>query len=199
MKKFTKMIVGVFAALLLATSAFAADTAVKATNAPVAVETVKAPSTSLFNAGEFGLSLSSGYDVGAANTVNGKTLFSQPYSFNLSAGAFYFPWRNVGFEANVPFYQTKGVSVDEVQAGLLFRLPLSKETPILKNLAPYVGVSGVYNWHDVQDWAYIGKVGVEARLNKKWGIFAEGQYRNYEFQNWGQGSVSVQGGLRLVF
>lgn len=47
MKKFTKMIVGVFCALLLATSAFAADTAVKAsTNAPVAVQTVAAPTTS---------------------------------------------------------------------------------------------------------------------------------------------------------
>ncbi len=43
MKKFSKMIVGVFCALLLATSAYAADTAVKATNAPVVVETVKVP------------------------------------------------------------------------------------------------------------------------------------------------------------
>jgi len=44
MKKFTKMIVGVFCALLLVTSAYAADTAVKASaNAPVAVQTVPAP------------------------------------------------------------------------------------------------------------------------------------------------------------
>lgn len=44
MKRFTKMFVGVFCALLLVTSAFAADKAVKvSTNAPVAVETVKAP------------------------------------------------------------------------------------------------------------------------------------------------------------
>jgi len=42
MKKFTKLFVGVFCAVLLATSAFAADKVVKATNAPVAVETVKA-------------------------------------------------------------------------------------------------------------------------------------------------------------
>lgn len=48
MKKFTKTIVGVFCALLLVTSAFAADTAVKATNAPVAVETVKATNTPAF-------------------------------------------------------------------------------------------------------------------------------------------------------
>lgn len=197
MKKFTKMFVGVFCALLLVTSAFAADKAVSAANSPVAVETVKA--TSLFNAGEVGLSLSTGYDVGAANAVKGSTLFNQPYNFNLTAGAFYFPWRNVGLEANVPFYQTKGVSVDEVQAGLLFRLPLSSDKVILKNVAPYVGLGGVYNWNNAQDWAYVAKVGTEVRLNKKWGVFAEGQYRNHEFQNWGQGAVSVQGGLRLVF
>lgn len=49
MKKFTKTIVGVFCALLLVTSAFAADTAVKATNAPVAVETVKATNAPAFS------------------------------------------------------------------------------------------------------------------------------------------------------
>ncbi len=44
MKKFKKMMVGVFCALLLVTSAYSADTAVKATaNAPVAVQTVPAP------------------------------------------------------------------------------------------------------------------------------------------------------------
>jgi hypothetical protein len=117
----------------------------------------------------------------------------------LTAGVFYFPWRNVGFEANVPVYQTKGVSIDEVQAGLLFRLPLSKDTAILKNISPYAGLGGVYNWNDQQDLAYIAKVGTEFRLNKKWGVFAEGQYRNYEFQNWGNGAVSVQGGIKLIF
>jgi len=200
MKKITQIIAGILIAITLTTSAFAADTAVKATStAPVAVQTVATPDTSLFNAKEFGLSLSSGYDVGAANQVNGKNLFGQPYNFNLTAGAFYFPWRNVGIEANVPFYQTKGVSVDEVQVGLLFRLPLSKDVAILKNISPYIGVGGVYNWNDEQSWAYIGKAGAEFRLNKKWGVYAEGQYRNYEFSNMGQGAVSVQGGLRFVF
>lgn len=46
MKKISKFVVGVFCALLLATSAFAADTAVKAsTNAPVAVTTTPAPAS----------------------------------------------------------------------------------------------------------------------------------------------------------
>lgn len=43
MKKFTNMLVGVFCALLLGTSTFAADTVSASTNAPVAVETVAAP------------------------------------------------------------------------------------------------------------------------------------------------------------
>lgn len=44
MKKISKLFVGVFCALLLVTSAFAASTAVKvSTNAPVAVQTVAAP------------------------------------------------------------------------------------------------------------------------------------------------------------
>lgn len=46
MKKISKLIVGVFCALLLTVSAFAADTAVKAsTNAPVAVTTTPAPAS----------------------------------------------------------------------------------------------------------------------------------------------------------
>jgi hypothetical protein len=203
MKKIKSLFAGVVIAIALAigTSAFAATNTVTAGKS---VQTVAVESKSLFNAGEFGLSLASGYDLGTADTVvasGGKasTLFGNPYTFNLNAGVFYFPWRNLGFEANVPFYQTKGVSVDEVSAGLLFRLPLAKETPILRNISPYVGASAVYNWQDEQDWSYIGKAGVELRLNKKWGVFTEAQYRNYEFKNWGNGAVSITGGLKFVF
>jgi hypothetical protein len=200
MKKFTRMIVGVFCALLLVTSAYSADIAVKASaNTPVAVQTVPASATSLFNAGELGLTLASGYTLGPAGKVSGATAFTQPYTLNFTAGAFYYPVRNLGLEVNVPFYQSQGVSVNEVQAGLLLRLPLAKTTPLLKNVAPYVGLGGVYNWDTAQDWAYIGKVGAEVRLNKKWGVFAEGQYRNSEFQNWDKGNVSVVGGLKFVF
>jgi hypothetical protein len=195
MKKFTNTVVGLFMASMLVVPAIAATT-VKATNAPVVIETVRAPVVPLYSANEFGLSLSSGYDVGAAGTVNGSTLFSQPYNFNLTAGAFYFPLRNVGFELNLPFYNTTGVSVDEIQFGTLFRLPLSADKPVFKNLAPYIGIGGVANWKDQQKWAYIGKVGTEFRLNKHVGLFAEGQYRNCDFE-WSVGAVSIQGGLRI--
>jgi len=202
MKKFTKMFVGVFCALLLVTSAFAADTAVKAGSA---VQTTATTTTSLFNAGEVGLSLGTAYDLGSAGSlpasVSGKTLFNTPYTLNFNAGAFWFPFRNLGFEANVPLYQNKGVSVDEVQVGVLLRLPLAKTTPVLRNLSPYIGADAVYGWNAVEKWSYIGKAGLEVRLNKHWGVFGEGQYRNdtvtgAELKN---GNVSLNGGLRLVF
>ena len=195
MRKYTKMIAGVlFAfAIAFATSAFAADTV----KAGAVAQTSAVQSTSLFNAGEVGVSLSTGYVLDRAN------LFKAPYSLNATAGAFWFPLRNLGVEANVPFYQSTGVSVDEVQAGLVLRLPLAKTTPLFRNVAPYVGFEGVYNWQDAVNWAYIAKAGVDVRLNAKWGLFVEGQYRNNELRNvtttLDQGQTSVQGGLKLVF
>ncbi len=142
-------------------------------------------STSLFNAGEVGVSLGTAYNVKPSEP------FSDPYSFNLVAGVHYFPTKLVGAEVNVPFYQTKGVSVDEVQAGLLLRVPVG-------HLGPYVGVGGVYNWNAEEDWAYIAKLGAEWRFNSKWGVFVEGQYRENDFQ-FDNGEVSVKGGVRLNF
>jgi hypothetical protein len=198
MKKYTSWVIGAFCAFTIAsgiaTTSHAADTVVTAPAGWVAVD-----NTSLYNAGELGVSVGTSYTTGEANKVNGKNLFHEPYTLNFNAGVFYFPYRNLGFDVNVPFYQTKGVSVDEVQAGLVFRLPLSKSTFILKNLSPYVGVDAVYNWNSEQSWAYIGKVGTEVRLNKSWGIYVEANYRNYEFKNWGQGETSLGGGLHLVF
>lgn len=183
-KKNIKLMASAFCALTFITSVFAAGTTVATAKAGT-VDTV-------YNAGEVGVSLSSGY------TLDTSALFSQDYTFNLTGGAFWFPFRNFGIEANVPFYQTKGVSVDEVQFGLLARLPLAKEVPVFKNLAPYLGVGGVYNWDMDEELAYIGKAGLEFRLNEKWGVFVEGQFRNTDF-TWDDGNRSLQGGLKLVF
>ena len=152
-----------------------------------------AQTSSLYNAHEFSLNLGTGYilDTSAA--------FQQDYSFNLAVGSTYFITRNIGVEAWLPFYSTKGASFQEVQVGGIFRLPLSADKAILKNVAPYVGVAAVYNWDTDSTWGYIAKVGSEFRLNKKWSTFIEGQYRNDEFQNWGQGQVNLVGGLKLIF
>lgn len=144
-----------------------------------------AGTNSLYNAKEFGLSLATGYGV------KPSAPFQDPYSFNLSAGVHYFPTKVLGFEASVPFYQTKGASVEEVQAGVLVRLPVGF-------VSPYVGLGGVHNWNSEQDWAYVAKAGLEIRTNKKWGVFAEVNYRetDVDFDN---GDVSVRGGLKFNF
>lgn len=187
MNKYTKWVISVVCAVtFLSTTAFAA------VPAAVPVAPAKAVNTSLFNAGEVGLSLGTGY------VVDRSAAFKQDYVFNLSGGAFWFPFRNFGIEANVPFYQSKGVSLDEINAGVLVRLPLSKTTPVLKNLSPYVGVGGAYDFNANSNWAYVGKVGVEFRFNKKVGFFVEGQYRDNSVSDWKNGQTSVQGGVRLV-
>lgn len=172
-----KFIFSVITALALAVSAVASDT----------------NSSSLYNAKEFSLSLGTGY------VLDSSAAFQQPYAFSLSAGTTYFITRNIGVEAWVPFYSTKGVSVQEVQVGALFRLPLDRDVRLLKNFAPYVGLGGVYNWETDSTWGYIAKLGTEVRLNKKWGAFVEGQYRNDQFKTWGDGQVNLFGGIKLVF
>ena len=176
------MVAGVLCALAL-TFAITANAATAA--APVT-------STSLYNAGEVGLSLSSGYVVDRA------AAFQQDYSFNLTAGLFYFPYRNFGVEVNLPFYQSKGVSVSEVEVGLLARLPLSEKATFWKNLAPFAGLGVVYNWNAAENVAYEAKVGLEYRLNSKWGVAVDGRYRNNDF-DWNHGSTTVNVSLHLVF
>jgi hypothetical protein len=147
---------------------------------------------SLFKGNEFSLSLRSGYNVNAFGAQKVSEAFAAPYNFNLSAGAQYYVTKYLGFEANVPFYQSQGVSFSEVQAGVLARLP------VFHYLAPYAGVGGGYNWIDKDNFSYIAKAGIEARLNKGWGVFVESNYRNRDF-NFEKGAVTVNGGLRLVF
>lgn len=146
---------------------------------------VASDTNSVFNAKEVGVTLTTSYQMDQAAD------FSKPYTFNLSAGLSYFPLRNIGVEASVPFYSTRGVSVDRVNAGLLARLPIGP-------VAPYIGLGGQYGWSNGDDWTYVGKAGLELRLNSKWGVFGEWQYQNKDF-NWAEGANTLAGGLRLVF
>lgn len=146
--------------------------------------------TSVFNGNELSLSLDTAYVVDTTAS-NVKGAFSHPYELNLKAGAAYFFTRNLGVEANVPFYNTKdSFTVEEVQAGALFRVPVSR-------FAPYVGLGGVYNWRSTDNWAYIAKAGLEVRLINRVGVFTEANYRNDTFQLQ-KGATTVAGGLRIV-
>ena len=162
----------------------------------------------LFNANEFSVSVGSGYVVDTAKA------FQADYSLNFEAGAAYFLTENFGLEGRVPFYQTDGVSVYEARLGGVARLPI--KLPV-GEIAPYIGIGGVYSWqantdeysyrvhrrtvvasYDDKEWAYTAKIGVEGRINSKWGVYTEAEYRNtdFELQN---GAVTVLAGFRLVF
>ncbi len=191
MRNYKQLFAGIVCAIALVTSTFAAETV----KAGTTVQTTAVKSTTLFNAGELGVSLASGY------VVQTDAAFQQDYNFNLTAGASYFATKNFGIEANVPFYLSDAVVVSEVQAGLLARLPLESVTDfaLLKGVAPYLGFGVVYNWETAQNWAYIAKGGVEFRLNSKWGVFGEYQYRTEDFKNYDQGEHRVVAGLKLLF
>jgi len=149
--------------------------------------------SSLFNAKEVGVSVGTGYVLDTSEP------FQDIYGLNFSGGLSYFLTRNLGIETWVPFYTSKGVSVQEVQAGVLLRVPLSYDMAVWKNLAPYVGLGGVYNWETDSQWSYVAKLGTEFRLNKKWGVGLEGQYRNNHLTDLSQGQVNLFGYLKLVF
>jgi hypothetical protein len=148
---------------------------------------------SLFNGKEFAVSVGSGY------VVDTSAAFQQKYALNFAGGVSYFVNRYVGLDVMVPFYSTKDISVSEIQAGALLRVPLAYEIPVLKNLAPYVGVGFVGNWKTEESLAYVGKVGVEGRINSKCGVGVETQYRNNKFSDWKDGQMNLFGYVKLVF
>jgi len=172
---------------------------------------------SLFNAGEVGLSLSSGVNVNPKDSVSTVVVPVESFvqscegpqtttrtvrdsgekTVNFTVGAFWFPTRLLGLEANLPVYRTDDVSIQEVQAGLLLRLPLARSTPLLKHLAPYGGVGTVYNWEEGTRWSYVVKGGLDLRFTRHCGIFGEFQHRNVDFRS--RGVSAVQGGLKLNF
>jgi len=176
---------------------------------------------SLFNAGEVGLTLSSGCLVNPPDSVRTvevpneversykychpqnetRTLRSEgDRTVNLTVGAFWFPTKLVGLEANVPIYKSTDdrLQVDEVHAGLLLRAPLFEKCPVLRHVAPYGGLGTVLNWQEGNTWSYVAKAGLEVQVVKHVRAFGEFQYRNVDF-HWSQGSRAVQAGLRFPF
>jgi len=187
-----------------------------------AADVTRPVAPSLFNAGEVGLTLSSGVSVNpkdSVRTVPGPVVddfIERKYcpsentpeqvvrskghrTVNFTVGGFWFPTKLVGVEANLPiFNEENGVHVDEVQAGLLLRLPLFEKCPVLRHVAPYAGLGTVLNWQEGNTWSYVAKGGLSVRVVKHVELFGEYQYRNVDF-HWSQGSRVVQAGLKFPF
>jgi len=139
----------------------------------------------VFNGNELSVSLGTGYDG-----VNSS--FSQQYDFNLEGGADYFVTKNFGLNVSVPFYAKDGFEFEEVRAGAVVRVPAGR-------VAPYAGANAVYNWDQART-QYLGRAGLEARLNDGWGLFGEAWYQINSFNSSDaeHGVWSLVGGVRLV-
>ena len=147
-------------------------------------------SNDLFRGKEVSLRVATGYTLDA-NPTSIKGAFGHRYDLNFNAGAAYFFTKNFGIEGNVPFYQNKGVSVSQVEVGLLARLPLG-------HFAPYAGLGAIYAWNDSDKFTYNVKGGLEYRLNKHLGVFGEADYRNKDFV-WKKAQTSINAGVRFAF
>ena len=144
---------------------------------------------SVFNGNELSLTV--------ASTANLQGKFNE----DISVGAAYFFTRNFGIEGAVPVYSAQGQTVQSVNADLVARLPLTLNLPVIhKNVgvAPYIGIGADYNWENAAV-SYLGKVGVEARVNKGWGVFVEGDYETPQFVKYDKADWGIKGGLRFVF
>ena len=148
--------------------------------------------TNHFNGNELSLSLGTGYTLqgGFADVKN----FADKYDFNLNAGAQYFITKYLGVEGEVPFYQSKGVSVDRVTAGPVLRLP------IFDRVAPFVQPNVTYNWVD-NKFSYGASAGIEERFFKGWGLqeFASYGVKDFNSDSLKHGLWSLGAKLTIQF
>jgi outer membrane protein W len=135
---------------------------------------------SLFNANELSLTAS------AAGELKGQNLTS------IGVGAGYFVTKNLGLEATVPVYKTDGSTVQDVSVGGVVRVP------VLRYFAPYLRAGADYNW-ERQAWSEYAGLGVEARLNSKWGVYGGVNYVVSSPSNYKAGTWTPTVGARFVF
>ena len=150
----------------------------------------QAPVKEYFTANEWTLGLSTTYTLGSS----ASTAFRNKYALNLGADAQYYFTKWTALEASLPFYQNQGASLSEAYGGLAARLPLSTKWSLLNHAAPYVAVDYAYNWHTAAS-SYIGRAGLEVRVIKRVGLFAEYDYRDTKLDL--KGASSLRGGFRL--
>jgi opacity protein-like surface antigen len=188
-----KKVIVILLALFVSLSAIhaAETTLLEKNNAPASSLATPAPAALLdqrFYDKEFSLSLGTGYGLTKGD------LFRNAYDLNLNVGAQFFLTKYIGVAAELPFYQSKGVSVRELSGGPVVRVPL------FDLVAPYAGPAVDYDWVN-NKFSYYARAGLEFRPVKNVGLFGEGRYyvRDFNGNSLQNGSWSLNGGVRVSF
>lgn len=106
-------------------------------------------------------------------------------------GVTYYITKHFGVRGSTTINVANATAFDNADFLALARLPIYV-------VSPYVGGGARYQASSEEKWSPIVVGGVEARLNKKWGIFAEARHdfdngRNVNYKDW-----SFRGGFNLV-
>lgn len=106
-------------------------------------------------------------------------------------GVTYFITKNLGVRGTTTINVQDATAFDNADLLVLARLPIYA-------VAPYIGGGARFQASAEDKWSPILVGGVEVRLNKKWGLFAEARHdfdggENINYKDW-----SFRGGVNLV-
>lgn len=106
-------------------------------------------------------------------------------------GITYYITKNFGVRGTTTINVANATALDNGEFVGLARLPL-------RVVSPYVGGGARFQAQAESKWSPVVVGGVEARINKKWGLFAEARHdfdggRNTNYRDW-----SFRGGINLV-
>ncbi len=145
-----------------------------------------------FNANELSLDLFGSY-------LNPERKFNDLFETNIRHGTWgggvglnYFFTRELGIEADVNMSAHEGRIVDQVLGNLVLRIPIESA-----RIAPYIFGGGGRSVSPDWDWLADAGVGLDFRLSRVTGIFADARYIWHDEKTYDR--LLIRTGLRLVF
>ena len=161
---------------------------------PVVVEHHEVDESNLlFRANELSLDLFGTVAVGehtlkhlSANRVR------EDGELGLGVGLNFFFLRFLGIGAEAYSTDVNHIFVENASANLIVRFPIEPA-----HLAPYIYGGGGYQWEPGEEWFVQFGGGLDVRITRNWGLFADARYVIPE--HGGNNFGIFRGGLRFVF
>jgi outer membrane protein W len=131
-----------------------------------------------------------GNELSASLGFNYSDAVSQKFSPLL--GLTYYVTKNIGVRGLTTLNTANATAFDNGEFVGLLRLPIGP-------VSPYIGGGARYQASSSDKWSEVLDLGVEVRLNKHWGAFAELQHDFQNGKNLNYKDNSLRVGLNLTF